>query len=93
MFKKNNKTVRFNNNVYICLIPTRHECIEETESNLWWSDYDFNSFKLSAVAEIRAVMLLQNITYDEAISKLYQSKNIEKPKHIEPTNSGLLVHI
>ena len=93
MFKKNNKTVRFNNIVSVYLIPTRDEYINEMENNLWWSDYDFNLFKLTAVSEIRTVMLIENISYSEAIANLYQQKIIEKPKHIEPTNSDLLARI
>lgn len=44
--KSNKKRLKFNNNVNVCLIPQRSEISNKDE--IWWSDSDYNSFKLKA---------------------------------------------
>ena len=68
------KSVNFSQVVKVILIPCRYEYAKAgIFSELWHSNEEFNSFKLSAVTELRAVMEIYNIpsTYD-AMTVLYQ---------------------
>ncbi len=44
--KPNKKILKFDNIVNVCLIPQRSEIYNKNE--IWWSDSDYNAFKLKA---------------------------------------------
>lgn len=92
MFQNKIKSVSFSKIVNVVLIPSRDEYIEDNY-NLWWKEEELNHTKLLAVTELRAVMAMKNIPYKQAIKNLYQPKETNIFKHIEPTSSDLLVHI
>ena len=73
MSKNNIKSVTFNKIIDVILIPTRHEYIEEElDYYIWWNAKDLDNMKLLAISELRTIMALQNISYEEAKNKLYQ---------------------
>ena len=94
MFQNKIKSVSFSKIVNVVLIPSRQEYFDqELDSQMWWTEDNLQHTKLLAVTELRAVMAMQNIPYKQAIKNLYQPKETNIFKRIEPTSSDLLVHI
>ena len=84
------KSVTFNKIIDVILIPTRHEYIEEElDYYIWWNAKDLYKMKLLAISELRTIMALQNISYNEAKNKLYQPQETTIFKCTEPINSDL----
>jgi hypothetical protein len=90
MFQNKIKSVSFSKIVNVILIPSRQEYFDaELDSQMWWTEDNLQHTKLLAVTELRAVMAMQNIPYNQAIQNLYQPKKDTIFKCTEPINSDL----
>ena len=71
--KKRSSGLRFDTAVRVILIPTRKEYRAAGLGDLlWWSDRDYNSFKGSAVMELRVILSLHDVDPKTALKRLYQ---------------------
>jgi len=72
------KTVTFSSVVYLRLIPTRREIVEENLfDELWWSEKDFIQFRIETFDEMNELKQKHpNITRQEVLKLLYQPGNI-----------------
>jgi hypothetical protein len=74
----NNKKVRFNNKIYVYLIPS-YKDIEYNKliNDIWWNSYDYKIAVETQKKEINELMLRhRGMRYKDAIKLLYQPNNI-----------------
>lgn len=73
---KAKRSVRFDENIYICLIPERDEYIEKKLTFfLWWSQEDMQEFRQDAVDEIKEYherYYFRNYSVQDVMNILYQ---------------------
>ena len=70
---KNQKSVEFNNNVNIILIPCLDEYYQnQLNDSLWWSLSDIHKFKLNYQNQIHKIMHMKDVSIFDA-KKLIES--------------------
>ena len=74
---KEQRNIRFSSTVHVCLIPTRQE-MKMTIDELFWKPCDYNTFKMEAVAELKALLTSQGLTPKQAITELYQPNDQDR---------------
>lgn len=72
-----NLVLRFSSTAYVNLIPTRLE-LSPFSHDMFWQTQDCDSFKRSAVAELREFAMKHGCTGKQAISRLYQPTNDDR---------------
>ena len=74
---KEQRNIRFSATVHVCLIPTRQE-MKLTIDELFWKPGDYNTFKMEAVAELKAFLTSHGLTPKQAITELYQPNDQDR---------------
>ena len=74
---KEQRNIRFSATVHVCLIPTRQE-MKMTIDELFWKPCDYNTFKMEAVAELKALLTSHGLTPKQAITELYQPNDQDR---------------
>lgn len=77
MAAKRSRSIKFNPNVKVVLIPARQDYeTSNLAGSLWWFDHEYQDFKQDAVIEIRDVMSRYLLTPKDAALRLYQTIEI-----------------
>lgn len=83
------RVLRFSSKVHVCLIPTRKD-LKSSHDDMYWKPEDYSTFKIEAVAELKATLQALGLTAKQAIATLYQPSEADRFED-EALVAGLVV--